>query len=87
MDEFDLTADEPSAADLTAIEREEPLINAEIGLLTAEIGIIEAADRGGPTELDWRRVRRANKRVIRAALDLASAADQAGCRRGPGAVA
>ncbi|OJF15512.1 DUF6284 family protein [Couchioplanes caeruleus] len=69
MDDFDSV--EPSAADLAAIEREESLIFAEIEVLTAEIGILAAADRGGPSPLDWRRLRRANRRVIRAALDLA----------------
>ena len=71
MDDFDFSAAGPSAADLAAIEREEPLISAEIDMLTAEIGILYAAERGGPTPLDWRRLRRANRRVIRAALDLA----------------
>ncbi|MEU4241888.1 DUF6284 family protein [Actinoplanes sp. NPDC026619] len=71
MDDFDSL--EPSAADLAAIEREEPLITAEIDMLTAEIGILTAAERGGPSPLDWRRLRRANRRVIRAALDLAAA--------------
>ena len=70
MDDFDSL--EPTAADLAAIEREQPLITAEIGMLDAEIGILTAADRGGPTALDWRRLRRANRRVIRAALDLAA---------------
>ncbi|GGQ77539.1 DUF6284 family protein [Couchioplanes azureus] len=70
MNDFDFSAVEPSAADLAAIEFEEPLINAEIEMLNAEIGILYAAERGGPTPLDWRRLRRANRRVIRAALDL-----------------
>jgi Family of unknown function (DUF6284) len=70
MDDFDFA--EPSAADLAAIEFEEPLITAEIGVLDAEIGILDAAERGGPSPLDWRRLRRANRRVIRAALDIAA---------------
>lgn len=86
MDDFDFSAAEPSAADLAAIEREEPLITAEIEMLGAEIGILDAADRGGPSPLDWRRLRRANRRVIRAALDLA-AADHAGRHDSPRAVA
>jgi hypothetical protein len=80
MDDFDSA--EPSAADLAAIESEAPMITAEIGMLDAEIGILYAAERGGPSPLDWRRLRRANRRVIRAALDLA-----AGRRDDPGAVA
>lgn len=79
-------SDEPTAADLAAIEAEEPLIAAEIDVLNAEIAILCAAERGGPSPLDWRRLRRANRRVIRAALDLA-AADQAGRRDDPRAVA
>jgi hypothetical protein len=76
MDDFD--SDEPTPADLAAIEREESLITAEIDMLDAEIGILTAVERGGPSALDWRRLRRANRRVIRAALDLA-AAEHAGC--------
>lgn len=71
MDDFDSL--EPTPADLADIECEEALISAEIEMLTAEIGILDAADRGGPSPLDWRRLRRANRRVIRAALDLAAA--------------
>lgn len=73
MDDFDSL--DPSAADLAAIELEEPLILAEIDMLAAEIGILYAAERGGPFPLDWRRLRRANRRVIRAALDLATRPD------------
>lgn len=58
---------EPSAADLAAIDREWPLIAAELDLLDAEITLIYAEDRGGPTVLDWRRLRRAQSRVTRAA--------------------
>jgi uncharacterized protein DUF6284 len=71
MNDFDSL--EPTPADLAAIEREEPLLTAEIDMLTAEIGILDAAERGGPSPLDWRRLRRANRRVIRAALDFAAA--------------
>jgi hypothetical protein len=49
-----LVADEPSAADLAAIEREMPLIEAEIDLVDAEIRMA-TVDR--PSELDWRRLR------------------------------
>lgn len=74
MDRIDFNTAEPSAAELAAIESEEPLIFAELAMLTAEIGILASAERGGPTPLDWRRLRRANRRVIRAALDLDRAA-------------
>lgn len=66
-----LTPVEPSAADLAAIEAEWPLIAAELDLLDAEITMLYAEDHGGPTVLDWRRLRRAEARVIRAAADLA----------------
>lgn len=69
--------DEPTSADLAAIEREWPLIEAELELLDAEILILTAV--GGPTALDWRRLRRAEARVLREAaallVELPGAAD------------
>ncbi|MGX4658062.1 DUF6284 family protein [Micromonospora sp. SCSIO 07396] len=62
---------EPTAADLAAIEAEWPLIAAELDVLDAEITLLNAIDQGGPTALDWRRLRRAEARVTRAAADLA----------------
>ncbi len=56
---------EPTAADLATIETETPLIDAELLWLDAEISILDADERGGPTDLDWRRLRRAEARVIR----------------------
>lgn len=64
--------DEPSTAQLDAIEAEWPLIAADLDVLDAEIAIINAADRGGPTALDWRRLRRAEARVTRVAAELAA---------------
>ncbi|MFU8855035.1 DUF6284 family protein [Micromonospora sp. SL1-18] len=61
---------EPTAADLAAIDREWPLIAAELDLLDAEITMLYAEDHGGPTALDWRRLRRAEARVTRAAAGL-----------------
>ena len=61
----------PTAEDLAAIDREWPRIAAELDLLDAEIALIYAEDHGGPTELDWRRLRRAEARVTSAAADLA----------------
>lgn len=61
---------EPTGADLAAIEEEWPLIAAELDLLDAEIALLYAADRGGPTELDWQRVRRARRQVLRTAANL-----------------
>jgi hypothetical protein len=55
--------DEPSAGDLAAIEAEWPLIEAEIALVDAEIRVLTVA--GGPSPLDWRRLRRAEQRVLR----------------------
>ncbi|MEV0396863.1 DUF6284 family protein [Polymorphospora rubra] len=63
---------EPSINDLAAIEREWPLIEAELAVLDAEIALIYAADRGGPSPLDWRRLRRAEARVTRVAAELAA---------------
>jgi Family of unknown function (DUF6284) len=63
--------DEPTAADLSAIEDEWPLIAAEMDLLDTEIAHINAADHGGPSPLDWRRLRRAEARVSRVAAELA----------------
>ncbi|GIM97531.1 DUF6284 family protein [Paractinoplanes toevensis] len=72
MRKLHLDTDEPSAADLDAIEAEWPLIAADLDVLDAQITIINAADRGGPTALDWRRLRRAEAHVTRIAADLAT---------------
>lgn len=66
---------EPTAADLTAIDTEWPLIAAELDVLDAEITMLYAEDRGGPSPLDWRRLRRAQARVTRVAVDLATRTD------------
>lgn len=63
---------EPTAAELAAIDDEMPLIEAQLELLDAEISHIYAEDRGGPSPLDWRRLRRAEARVTRVAADLAA---------------
>jgi hypothetical protein len=57
--------DEPSPFDLAEIEAEWPLIEAELALLDAEIRIVCAS--GGGSVLDWRRLRRAERRVLREA--------------------
>ena len=64
-----MTAAEPTADDLAAIEAEWPLIEAELAALDAEIRALSAA--GGPSPLDWRRLRRAEHRVLTAWLRLA----------------
>ena len=63
---------EPTATDLSAIEAEWPLIEADMAVLDAEIALINAADQGGPSPLDWRRLRRAEARVTRVAAELAA---------------
>jgi Family of unknown function (DUF6284) len=65
-------ADGPTAAELDAIEAEWPLIAAELDVLDAEIHLICADDHGGPTALDWRRLRRAEARATRVAAELAA---------------
>ncbi|WP_435588064.1 DUF6284 family protein [Micromonospora aurantiaca (nom. illeg.)] len=70
-----LIATEPTAADLAAIETEWPLIAAELDVLDAEITMLYAEDHGGPSPLDWRRLRRAEARVTRAAADLSTRTD------------
>ncbi|WP_433299668.1 DUF6284 family protein [Actinoplanes sp. CA-030573] len=63
---------EPTDGDLSAIEAEWPLIEAELSVLDAEIANIYAAEHGGPSPLDWRRLRRAEGRVVRVAAELAA---------------
>jgi len=62
---------EPSTADLAAIEAEMPLIEAEGELVDAEIRLLTADP--APLPLDWKRVRRAERRVLRTALALLAA--------------
>jgi hypothetical protein len=64
--------DGPSSTDLAAIESEWPLIAAELDVLDAEISLLYAEDRGGPTPMDWRRLRRAEARVTKSAADIAA---------------
>ena len=68
----------PSPAEMAAIEAEWPVIEAELNLLDAEIVALSAV--GGPSPLDWRRVRRAERRVLAARLRLT--ARPAGVARG-----
>ncbi|MFF4879720.1 DUF6284 family protein [Micromonospora sp. NPDC000668] len=70
-----LVTAEPTAADLAAIDAEWPLIAAELDLLDAEIAMLYAEDHGGPSPLDWRRLRRAEARVIRAATETTARTD------------
>ncbi|MGC4891201.1 DUF6284 family protein [Micromonospora sp. DT227] len=70
-----IAAAEPAAVELAAIEAEWPLIAAELDVLDAEITMLNAEDHGGPSPLDWRRLRRAEARVTRAAADLTTRTD------------
>ncbi|MFI5832638.1 DUF6284 family protein [Micromonospora sp. NPDC051300] len=72
---FVAVATVPTAADLAAIDTEWPLIAAELDVLDAEITMLYAEDHGGPSPLDWRRLRRAEARVTRAAADLIARTD------------
>jgi Family of unknown function (DUF6284) len=69
---------EPTAAELSAIEAEWPLIQAELDLVDAECAV--ALDHGD--ELAWRRCRRAEHRVLEARRALVS-----GRPAGPGVAA
>lgn len=60
--------EEPTQAELAAIEQEWPLIAAELELLEAEISPIVAGQ--APTVLDRRRIRRAQRRVLAAGRAL-----------------
>ncbi|MEU8223892.1 DUF6284 family protein [Kribbella sp. NPDC048915] len=64
-----VSSEEPTPAELTAIEHEWPLIAADLDLLNAEIALINA----GPyaSELETRRVRRAQRRVLEIGRELA----------------
>lgn len=64
MRDLDIDA-EPTVADLAAIVSEEPLLNAEFEWLLAEMALVTAIERGRVDELDTRRVRRAERAVIR----------------------
>ncbi|QNP71740.1 hypothetical protein IAG44_21450 [Streptomyces roseirectus] len=57
---------EPTAAELEAIEREMPVILADVDLLDAEIMTLDRT----PTELDVRRIRRARRRALAARVAL-----------------
>jgi Family of unknown function (DUF6284) len=63
--DFESSGREPSAADLAAIEAEWPLIEAELAVVEAEIRLATAS---GPSPLSWRRLRRAERQVLAAAV-------------------
>lgn len=57
---------EPTDAELDAIEREMPVILADVDLLDAHIITLDRT----PTELDARRIRRARRRALAARVAL-----------------
>ncbi|MFF4350890.1 DUF6284 family protein [Streptomyces sp. NPDC001530] len=59
---------EPTTAELDAIERELPLVLAEVDLLDAQITTLDRV----PSEVDARRLRRARNRVLAARRHLAN---------------
>jgi hypothetical protein len=63
---------EPSPSELMAIDAEWPLIAAELSVVDAEAAI--AAAGSAVTDLERRRLRRANRRVLAVAALLASGA-------------
>lgn len=64
-----VSSEEPTAADLAGIEAEWPLIAAELDLLDAQIALINAGPRA--SELETRRIRRAERRVLEVGRELA----------------
>ncbi|WP_433008389.1 DUF6284 family protein [Kribbella sp. CA-294648] len=71
-----VSGEEPTASDLAKIDREWPLIAAELDLLDAQISFINAGP--SPCALDRRRVRRAERRVLAVSRELADADADAG---------
>ncbi|MFD0309998.1 DUF6284 family protein [Streptomyces sp. NPDC127119] len=59
---------EPTAAELDAIDREMPVIEADIELLDAQIITLDRT----PNEVDARRIRRARRKVLAARLAAAN---------------
>ncbi|MCF4139185.1 DUF6284 family protein [Streptomyces sp. Tue 6430] len=59
---------EPTAAELDAIEREMPVILADVDLIDAQIMVLDRT----PSEVDARRIRRARRRALAARRDLAN---------------
>ncbi|MFJ8730337.1 DUF6284 family protein [Streptomyces bauhiniae] len=57
---------EPTSVELDAIEREMPVILADVDLLDAHIATLDRT----PTELDTRRIRRARRRALAARVAL-----------------
>lgn len=69
-----VSGEEPSAAELAAIEQEWPLIAAELDLLDAQIAFINAGPNA--SALETRRVRRAERHVLEVGRKLADRAPE-----------
>ncbi|MEV7089453.1 DUF6284 family protein [Streptomyces sp. NPDC093085] len=69
---------EPTAAELDAIEREMPVILADVDLLDAQITTIDRP----VTEMDARRIRRACNRLLTARRELSNRSAVAGLSGG-----
>lgn len=65
---------EPTDAELAAIEAEWPVVEAELELLDAQI--VALTTRQGATALGWRRLRRAERRVLAARRSLSTEIDE-----------
>lgn len=74
---------EPTRADLAAIEREWPLIEAELAVVEAEA--LALCAEPGPSELDWQRIRSARRRALREAAALYGGSPMPVSARGLGA--
>ena len=59
---------EPTDGELEAIEREQPVLAAEVELLDVQISLLDRA----PTAWDERRLRRANRRLLAARTEVAN---------------
>lgn len=64
----DLAAQEPTAADLAAIEAEMPVIEAGVELVDAQIAALDSP----VPEVTIRRIRRARRKLLAARLALAN---------------
>jgi hypothetical protein len=63
-------SDEPTAAELAEIEKEWPLIEAELELLDAEIALVTSGRLAN--HMDHKRKRRAERRVLTVSRELAA---------------
>lgn len=61
-----LAGEEPSVAELAAIEEEWPVIAAEVAVVDAEAGVLAAGEN--VTDFHWRRLRHANRHLAAAWL-------------------